>query len=123
MAPGPGRDEACPRSAAAGPTDHCQRLHKYASDSGQQAADSRGRGNRQSVQITPAGDGNTRDYRESLERREWEEMDPPPSTAPMGRLRLGSFKPFSEWEEAFLRGGGIGAPGSGIHRSASLAAE
>lgn len=51
MAPVPGRDKACSRSPTTGQTDHRPQLHWE--------ADSRGRGYRQSVQTTPAGEGNT----------------------------------------------------------------
>ena len=107
MAPVPGRDETCSRSPTAGPTDQGPRLHWE--------ADSGGRGYRQSFQTTPAGEGNTarltRARRAARTGRE---------TSRFGRMRWGSFKPFSEGDLAFLRERVIGSPGRDIRRECEL---
>lgn len=37
-----------------------------------------------------------------------------PELRQFGRMRLGSAPRFSEWEVAFVRGGGVGSSGSGV---------
>lgn len=55
-----------------------------------------------------------RKYRETVGKREREEMDPPTSNTAVWAHALRVYPPLSGWEVAFLSEGDVGSPGSGI---------